>query len=107
MAHRTDLRQADEALRRARTDLPVAAQVLHAVADTLSTTAPGQPLTEDTLRLAFTQAGYLVLAQYPRAVQDTATDRAIAALPNSDDLAPGITAGEYALHVRRAAGSLT
>ncbi|MFE6079995.1 hypothetical protein [Streptomyces virginiae] len=103
----TAQQQAEEGLRRARTDLPVAAQVLHVVADTLSTLAPGQPLTEDTLRLAFAQAGYLVLAQYPRAVQDAALDRALAVLPNSDDLAPGITAGEYALHVRRAAGSLT
>lgn len=99
--------QAEEHLRRARQDLPVGAQVLHTVADTLSTVTPDLPATQDTLCLAFAQAGYLVLAQYPRAVQDAALDRALAVLPNSDDLAPNITDGEYALHVRRAAGSLT
>lgn len=103
----TAQQQAEESLRRARQDQPVAAQLLHQVADLLSSQVSDQPVTQHMLGLAFTTAGHTVLAQYPRAVQNTALDRALAALPNSDDLAPGITAGEYALHVRRAAGSLT
>jgi hypothetical protein len=107
MAHRTQLTQAEEHLRRARQDLPVSAQVLHCVADLLSSEVAEDVLTQYMLGLAFATAGFTVLAQYPRAVQDTALDRALAVLPDETALAPDITAGEYALHVRRAAGSLT
>jgi hypothetical protein len=103
----THLSQQDEHLRRARENLPVAAQLLHVVADLLSDYQPEQPATTIALGMAFTAAGSEVLAQYPRAVQDHALDRALAALPDEANLPIGITGGELALHLRKAAGSLT
>ncbi|MFD8577171.1 hypothetical protein ACFV1H_17795 [Streptomyces virginiae] len=99
--------QAEEGLRRARQDMPVAAQLLHAVADTLSDYQPGQPATPETLRTAFTNAGADVLGQYPPVVREHALDRALSVLPNEADLPPDVTSGELALHLRKAAGSLT
>ncbi|MEU6756955.1 hypothetical protein [Streptomyces sp. NPDC046685] len=107
MGHRTQLSQEDEHLRRAREDLPVAAQLLYAVADLLSDYQPEQPANTTALGMAFTAAGAGVLAKYPRAVQDHALDRALAALPDEANLTAGITGGELALHLRKAAGSLT
>lgn len=103
MAHRTDLPQADEALRRARQNMPVAAQLLHAVADLLSGHQPEEPVTNRGAGLAFTYAGLAVLAGYPQAVQDVALDRALAATPEAR---PGETGGEWALRLRAAAGSV-
>ncbi|MCX5587568.1 hypothetical protein [Streptomyces erythrochromogenes] len=103
----TAQQQADEHLRRSRQDLPVAAQLLHVVADLLSDYQPEQPATTTALGMAFTAAGSEILAKYPRAVQDHALDRALAALPNEANLPIGITGGELALHLRKAAGSLT
>ncbi|MFD0358289.1 hypothetical protein ACFVHW_31850 [Streptomyces sp. NPDC127110] len=105
MTHRTDLAQPDEALRRAREDLPVAAQLLHAVADLISDHQPEQALTTTALGLAFATAGANVLAQYPGAVRDVALLRALAALValNDDSLTQGVTGGEYALRLRLAA----
>lgn len=107
MTHRTQLSQEDEGLRRAREGMPVAAQLLHAVADLLSSYQPEQPATSMALGMAFTAAGASVLSQYPHAVQEHALDRALAALPNETDLPVGVTGGELALHLRKAAGSLT
>ncbi|AZM91448.1 hypothetical protein [Streptomyces sp. W1SF4] len=106
MTHRTDLAQPDEALRRAREDLPVAAQLLHAVADLISDHQPEQPLTTTALGLAFSSAGANVLAQYPGAVRDAALLKALAALValgDGDVITQGITGGEYALRLRLAA----
>ncbi|MFD6968359.1 hypothetical protein [Streptomyces sp. NPDC059949] len=99
--------QAEEALRRARQDLPVAAQLLHTVADLLSDYQPEQPANTTAIGMAFTAAGADVLGQYPRAVREHALDRALAALPDEANLPVGITGGELALHLRKAAGSLT
>ncbi|THA82743.1 hypothetical protein [Streptomyces sp. A0592] len=103
----TAQQQADEHLRRARQDMPVAAQVLHYVADRLSDYQPEQPANRYALGMAFTAAGADILGEYPPAVQEHALDRALAALPDEDSLPKGITGGELALHIRRAAGSLT
>ncbi|MFE3762291.1 hypothetical protein ACFXPI_11060 [Streptomyces sp. NPDC059104] len=97
--------QQDEHLRRARQDLSVAAQLLHAVADLIGGHKPEERLTTTALGLAFATAGANVLAQYPGAVRDAALLRALAALValNDDSIAQGITGGEYALRLRLAA----
>ncbi|MET8297415.1 hypothetical protein ABZW02_25655 [Streptomyces sp. NPDC005180] len=99
----TQLNQAEEHLRRAREDMPVAAQLLHAVADLLSGTEPEQPVTNRTAGLAFTYAGLAVLAPYPQAVRDAALDRALATLPEAR---PAETGGEWAIRLRAAARSV-
>ncbi|MFG2617790.1 hypothetical protein ACGFXC_09175 [Streptomyces sp. NPDC048507] len=95
--------QAEEALYRTREDLPVAAQLLHAVADLLTSHRPEDPVTTHTLGLAFTYAGVDVLARYPSAVRDDALARAMRLLPSDSTLAPAVTGGEYALQLRAAA----
>ncbi|MFJ1865524.1 hypothetical protein ACIOD1_12915 [Streptomyces sp. NPDC088097] len=103
MTHRTQLNQAEEHLRRSRENLPVAAQLLYAVADLLVDAQPAEPVTNRVAGLAFTYAGLAVLAQYPQAVQDAALDRALAVVPEAR---PSETGGEWALRLRAAAGSV-
>ncbi|MFD9569969.1 hypothetical protein ACFWBI_09005 [Streptomyces sp. NPDC059982] len=98
--------QAEEHLRRSRENLPVAAQLLYAVADLISDHQPEQPINTMTLGLAFSAAGANVLAQYPRAVRHHAllqVRSAFVPFTDEDVIAQGITGGEYALRLRLAA----
>jgi hypothetical protein len=95
--------QAEEGLRRARENLSVTAQLLHAVADALSNHEPTDPVSIRSLGRAFTQAGAELLAQYPRAVREVALDRALDALPHAPAVRSTLTDGEYALQLRLAA----